>query len=171
MFTRELILDLFRYMEWADARVWGAIGAADPGDDRLRSLLVHLHAVQRGFLAVWTGTPVQEAFPPAESFPTLSAVRAWARPLYAEQQAFLSTKADADLGRVVIPPWIALVETHIGRPPGPTSLGETAFQVVSHTTYHRGQINTRLRELGLTPPHVDYLVWLWLDRPAADWSG
>jgi len=50
-------------------------------------------------------------------------------------------------------------------------LAKTAFQVTGHSTCHRGQVNTRLRELGAYPPLVDYIAWLWLGRPAADWGG
>lgn len=170
MFTRDLLLEQYRHMEWADARVWTALGTSNPGDERLRTLLVHLHAVQWGFLFVWTGGPVREAFRTSADFATLADVRAWAHPVYAKQRAFLSAATDADLGRVLSPPWIAQVESSLGHTPGPTTLGETAFQVASHTTYHRGQVNARLRELGIDPPHVDYIVWLWLERPVPPWS-
>jgi uncharacterized damage-inducible protein DinB len=169
MFTRELMLELFRHMEWADARVWTSLTASAADDDRLRTLLVHVHTVQRAFLAVWRGLPPEGGFRSPESFASLADVRAWAQPVYAEQRDFLSS-GDADLTRVLCPPWVAQVEQVLGRRAGPTTLGETAFQVASHTTHHRGQINTRLRELGVEPPYVDYIVWLWLDRPAAEWS-
>jgi uncharacterized damage-inducible protein DinB len=169
MFTREVLLDLYRHMEWADARVWGAIGTSDLDDARLRSLLVHLHTVQWAFLAVWQGRPPETGYRRPEDFATLADVRAWAQPVYAAERAILGG-ADAGLGRILRPPWVAQVEAHLGRPPGPTTLGETAFQVASHSTHHRGQINTRLRELGMTPPLVDYIAWLWLDRPAPEWS-
>lgn len=50
-------------------------------------------------------------------------------------------------------------------------LGETMIQVAMHSQYHRGQINTRLRELGAEPPLVDYIAWIWFGRPDAAWSG
>ena len=46
---------------------------------------------------------------------------------------------------------------------------DTVLQVVLHTTYHRGQINLRLRELGVEPPLTEYFVWTWRGKPAADW--
>lgn len=168
MFTRDLLLELYRHMEWADARVWAAIGDSNPDDARLRSLLVHLHTVQWAFLAIWKGRPPEEAYRMPEDFASLADVRAWAQPVYAEQRAFL-TAADTDLSHTLSPPWVAQVEAHLGRRPGPTTIGETGFQVASHSTHHRGQINSRLRELGLTPPLVDYIAWLWFDRPAAEW--
>jgi uncharacterized damage-inducible protein DinB len=50
------------------------------------------------------------------------------------------------------------------------TVGETAFQVVSHSTHHRAQANTRLRAVGGDPPLVDYIAWIWFGRPAAPWD-
>jgi hypothetical protein len=58
---------------------------------------------------------------------------------------------------------------HPGRDIASPTLAETILQVASHSTYHRGQVNTRLRQLGAEPPLVDYVAWIWFDRPAADW--
>ena len=50
------------------------------------------------------------------------------------------------------------------------AIAESMLQVALHSQYHRGQINARLRALGGEPPRVDYIIWLWLGRPPADWS-
>jgi uncharacterized damage-inducible protein DinB len=47
---------------------------------------------------------------------------------------------------------------------------ETMRQVASRSTYHRGQVNARLRELDGEPPLVDYIAWIWFGRPAPDWT-
>jgi uncharacterized damage-inducible protein DinB len=52
----------------------------------------------------------------------------------------------------------------------PATLGESAWQVFSHTTYHRGQVATRVREIGGEPPTIDYLMWVWSGRPAPSWA-
>ena len=51
----------------------------------------------------------------------------------------------------------------------PATLAESAWQVFSHTTYHRGQAATRVREIGGEPPTVDFLVWVWQGKPAPSW--
>jgi uncharacterized damage-inducible protein DinB len=38
-----------------------------------------------------------------------------------------------------------------------------------HTAYHRGQISTRIREIGGEPPLIDYLYWVWAGRPSPGW--
>ncbi len=48
---------------------------------------------------------------------------------------------------------------------------ETVLQITGHSTYHRGQLNTRLRELGGEPPLVDFIAWIWMGKPKADWAG
>src|SRR5688572_25415006 len=55
----DLLRQLIRHMEWADAQVWRAVIAHEPAghDRRLRDLLTHLHLVQRLFLVVWQKQP------------------------------------------------------------------------------------------------------------------
>jgi uncharacterized damage-inducible protein DinB len=170
MITIEFVRDLFTHMEWADARMWAAMPATAPPDDRLRDTLVHVHAVQRGFLLVWAGGPAMQAFRKPDEFPTLADVRAWAQPYYREARAFLDTVTTARLAEPIVMPWSAQIAQALGHEPGVTTLGETCFQVASHTTHHRGQINTRLRAIGAEPPYVDYIVWLWQGRPAPQWT-
>jgi uncharacterized damage-inducible protein DinB len=52
----------------------------------------------------------------------------------------------------------------------PATLGESVFQVITHTAYHRGQISTRIREIGGEPPLIDFLYWVWAGRPAPGWA-
>lgn len=168
MFSRALLASLFRHMEWADATVWNAV-PADSADDRLRLWLVHIHVVQRAFLQVWTEGPIEIALRRPDDFATMTDIREWARPYYREVEAFIDGVADDRLDRIVALPWAGEVATHLGREPGPSTLGETCFQVTSHSTYHRGQVNARLREIGAEPPLVDYIGWLWLGRPQPPW--
>jgi len=37
-------------------------------------------------------------------------------------------------------------------------LEDILFHVVNHSTYHRGQIATKFKEAGLTPPMTDYIL-------------
>ena len=39
-----------------------------------------------------------------------------------------------------------------------------------HSTYHRGQVNVRLRELGGEPQLVDFIAWVWEGKPRAVWD-
>lgn len=166
----EVLRELYRHMEWADAAVWRAALAHPPAarDARLRDLLLHVHTVQRAFLYVWTQQAL--TLPDPADFPDLGSVREWAYPVYAEAARFLrSTDVDA-LARPVVMPWAAQLAARLGRMPDAPTLAETIFQVTSHSTYHRGQVNARLRELGGEPPLVDFIAWVWFGRPEPDWQ-
>jgi uncharacterized damage-inducible protein DinB len=161
-----MIVDLFSHMEWADATVWRAVLAhrVTAGDSKLRDALLHLHSVQKAFFFIWTSAPMQ--IPEAQSFEDAAAICRWGRAYYRDAPSWIA--AAEDLHRIVVLPWSKHLVERFGAVHD-TTLGETMIQVTSHSTYHRGQVNARLRELGGEPPLVDYIAWLWLGRPAAHW--
>jgi uncharacterized damage-inducible protein DinB len=166
----DLLRQLIRHMEWADAEVWRAVMAHEPAreDQRLRDLLGHLHGVQRVFLLVWQKQPLNlsRGWP---EFASAAALASWARTYYAEANRFLDTIDEAALNGEVVLPFVTLMEAKTRRTFAATTLGETIFQVTSHSTYHRGQVNARLREIGGQPPLVDYIAWIWFGRPEPNW--
>jgi uncharacterized damage-inducible protein DinB len=155
-------------MEWADALVWSAALSCEAAhaDARLRELLYHIHLVQRAFLRTWRHEPHDAPYP---TFDALRPMLDWARAGHVEIASHLGALTDRDAAGAMPVAWADLIERHLGRAPATTTLGETVLQVVLHSQYHRGQANARLRELGATPPLVDYIAWLWLGRPAAEW--
>ncbi|HVF68323.1 MAG TPA: DinB family protein [Pyrinomonadaceae bacterium] len=159
---------LLAHMEWADAQVWTAsLSSAGAGEDaQLRAKLSHTHGVQRAFLCVWRGVTV--ARPPADP-PDLRATLAVARANYGDLARFVSTLGEEDLARPAVMPWAGGFSEFLGREPAVTTLAETMTQVAMHSTYHRGQVNTRLRELGVEPALTDYIAWLWFGRPEPAW--
>lgn len=166
----EALRELYRHMEWADAAVWRAALGHPPAahDARLRDLLLHVHTVQRAFVHVWTQQVL--TFPEPGNFPSIGSVRDWSYPVYAEATRFLKSVAPDALARPVVMPWAAQLATRLGRMPDAPTLAETIFQVTSHSTYHRGQVNARLRELGGEPPLVDFIAWVWFGKPEPDWE-
>jgi uncharacterized damage-inducible protein DinB len=170
IFSRDALRDLLAHMEWADAAVWATVPADGPPDEKLRATLVHIHTVQQAFLKIWTGADPVEAFCPPESFPRLASVRAWAQPGYAALRGFVDRASAEALAAETVMPWAEQITARIGQPPAATTLAETCVQVASHSTYHRGQANRRLREMGVEPPLVDYIAWIWMGRPPAVWN-
>jgi uncharacterized damage-inducible protein DinB len=169
--TLDLLRQLIRHMEWADAEVWRAVLAHEPAghDKRLRDLLMHVHVVQRLFLMVWKKQP----FDPSRGLPqfeTAADLRKWAQTYYAEANRFLDGIDEPSLGGEVVMPFVKAMEAQLGRTFAVSTLAETIFQVTSHSTYHRGQVNARLREVGGQPPLVDYIAWIWFGRPAPNWA-
>jgi len=160
--------ELFRHMEWADAVVWTAVLAHAEAAEHaaLRDRLHHLHHVQRAFLQVWRG---QYTRTPPANFSDGAALLNWAREYYREVEEYLGNLNEQDLNQPQAVPWSRMVESRLGRKAEALSLDETLLQVVMHSTYHRGQVNMQLRELGGEPPLTDFIVWLWLGKPQPDW--
>lgn len=164
----QTLRELFSHMEWADAVVWQAVVAqADAAADPLmRERLAHIHMVQRAFLDVWRRAPYDA---PSADSPDLLAIARAARAYYAEVFAYLTTLDEPALAQPLEVPWARRFGALLGREPAVPSLGETLLQVAMHSAYHRGQVNARLRELGSEPPLTDFIVWVWLGKPQADW--
>jgi uncharacterized damage-inducible protein DinB len=116
---------------------------------------------------VWTGQPWPQ--PPADDVP-LSAIPSRVAQYHADLAAALGTFDEAALERPIRMPWLEPYEEQLGRKFEDPTLAETVLQVASHSTYHRGQVNARLREIGGEPPLVDYIAWIWFGRPAAEWT-
>jgi uncharacterized damage-inducible protein DinB len=93
----------------------------------------------------------------------------WGHEYYAEVFAHLENLTEEEVSKTMQLPWAEIVEHELGRKPASISFAETMLQVPLHSHYHRGQVNARLRAVGGEPPRVDYIVWVWLGRPAADW--
>ena len=169
MYGPELFRELYAHMEWADARVWSQVLKTERahGDERLRDKLFHLHDTQQAFLSLWTGHPRR----PPEDIGSLAAVYEWARPYYAAARRFLDATGAETLAGPVSDVFADRMKRRFGDQRGSVTLGVTAFHVTAHTTHHRGQVMTRLRELGGEPPLVDYVIWLWSGMPAAVWVG
>jgi uncharacterized damage-inducible protein DinB len=168
MLNLAVLTDLFHHMEWADAAVWKfALASEDAkADSKLRGCFYHLHMVQHAFLRIWRGESPQAPFPTFDDAPSLMQ---WARDYFPEAFAHLSTLSDAAISEPLPIPWAAMVERRLGKAPASTTVGETALQVVMHSQYHRGQVTARLRQIGVEPPLVDYIAWVWLGRPAPEW--
>ena len=162
MEIRAALRDLFRHMEWADSTVWKVRTLASD-DKRLRELLQHLHGTQRAFLSAWTEKDFERGILADQS---LATVEQWARDYHRDATEFLDGVGESDLDRVVRLPWAE----RFAKGATATTFGETMVQITSHSTYHRGQVNMRMRELGAVPPLVDYIAWLWTGRPPAQWQ-
>lgn len=169
MFTVESLRELHAHMEWADALVWSTILESEEaaGDGRVRETLAHIHLVQRVYLATWTRRPWRA--PTADEVADLASIWHWAHPTYAETQGFLASATETTVAEPLPEAFVRQMEDDLGPRLRSPTIAESAFQVASHSTHHRAQVSTRLRELGITPPQVDYIVWVWRGRPASLW--
>jgi uncharacterized damage-inducible protein DinB len=135
-------------------------------DTSVRERLYHVHLVQRAFLQIWRGEQMH-----FEGTATLRGERlaGWGRAYHADLPGFLSTLDDSQLDTAVQLPWASRITGLVGADLTNPSLGETLMQVALHSTYHRGQINARIRELGVEPPLTDFIAWVWSGKPRPSW--
>ena len=161
--------ELHTHMQWADTTIWRAVllSSEAGSDDLTMNTLLHLHETQHAFLSVWLKNPLQRS--KRTDFHSPDEMCKWAKGFYAPASEFLESLSVADLTTPADLPWAKYFTERAGKPPASTTLGETIYQVVSHSMHHRGQISRRLSQLDGSAPLTDYIVWLWMDRPQAEW--
>jgi hypothetical protein len=164
------VADLLRQMEWADALIWQTVLShpAATEDAVLHDRLYHVHVTQHAFLQLWRGVTAE--IPPANTLDMMS-LALWAKGFHIEARPDKLVLDGATLGRSVPDSLVSKAEARLGIGTTTPTICDTVFQVVTHSTYHRGQINARLRELGCDPPLTEYFVWVWRGKLAADWPG
>ena len=167
----EQVENLLNHMKWADAEVWKKVlpFEAAHNDERIKKLLYHLHQVQYAFYFLWNDLPLD--IPKPETFSDLKSIAKWGFDYQQKLNGFLSSPKADEKDKVIKIPWSVFMERKTGKKVVPATLEETMLQVASHSAYHRGQINTRFRELGGEPASVDLIVWVWLGKPAGDLEG
>jgi len=153
------IKTLHAFNAWASHRIFEATAALTPDQftkdmksshGSIHGTLVHMVSAEKVWLGRWQGRA--EPFLKTTDVPTHGAlVELWEKTGF-EIAKFLGTLTDKKLQ-----------DTFIMK----TMKGETfehvlwhAMQhVVDHSTYHRGQVITMLRQLGITPPSTGLIVF------------
>ena len=159
---------LTRHMAWADATIWRTVVGADAtaADARIRGLLHHLHTVQWVYLQLLRGESLD--VPGEEAFTDAEALWRWASDYHREAPGFLAGLDEGALDAHVEMPWAERLAERYGAV-HPVTVRQALLQVASHSTYHRGQVNTRIREVGGEPPLTDFVAWVWIGRPPPEW--
>jgi uncharacterized damage-inducible protein DinB len=151
--TKAEALELFAYNAWANRLIFDAAGAL-PGDSYLRDLksshggihgtLAHIVWAEHLWLNRWLRKP-SPAVAQGKDLRTLAEVRARWEQVEAERGAFLAglTEAQLDDTRVVKP---SAGGEHVH------TFRQMLRHTVDHSSYHRGQVVTLLRQLGTVPP-------------------
>ena len=147
------IRDLFSYTEWANDAVIAAIRAL-PEEQyaTVRDTLAHIIFAEWVWLRRWKGE--SPTAPPAWAgqAPAQDALVKHLREVEAERGALLDSLSDDDLARDV--PY-----RNLAGDPFTNRLGHLMQHVVNHSTYHRGQVVMKIRQLGVQPPSTDLIVW------------
>jgi uncharacterized damage-inducible protein DinB len=154
--------DLMAHAEWANAvffHAWAKSPARD--HEEMRHRVGHIIGVQHGFLSVFRGeTP---GGPPPGPPPSYDELKTRAETVHAGLRDFVATQTPESLSHTVRIPWFP-------DPPCVITIAEALVQVAMHTQHHRGQCMTRLKDFGGEPKNVDWIIWLWKQKPQARWS-
>lgn len=154
--------DLTNHAEWANAMFFHAWEKSPARDhEELRQRMDHIVLVLRAFRLMLDSEP-----PPSRSDgppPTFSDLKDQAKRAHAALRQF-ATGLDVDaLSRTIQIPFFP-------DPPCIITIAQALVQVAMHTQHHRGQCMTRLKDFGGEPVNVDWIIWLWQQKPEARWS-
>ncbi len=156
----DFLRDLFGHCEWANGvffHTWGKGPARD--HEELRTRVTHILRVQQGFASVLTSETDGE--PPGGEPPSYDELKAWAQKSHGELNAYLGSISETDLARQVQIPWI---------PDCTITASAALVQAAMHAQHHRGQCMTRLKDFGGEPKNVDWIIWVWKNKPAPQWG-
>jgi len=154
--------DLMAHAEWANAvffHAWGKSPARD--HEELRQRVAHILGVQQGFLSVFRGEV--PGGPPGGPPPSFNDLKGRGETCHDGLCEFAASLRPESLSQKVRIPWFP-------DPPCVITIAEALVQAAMHTQHHRGQCMTRLKDFGGEPKNVDWIIWLWKQKPQARWG-
>ncbi len=160
----EQVRELFGYNAWANRRVFEAV-AALPTEDYMRDLkssfggihgtLAHIVGAERLWLARWRGEAA--SLLKGSEVASLAELRKLWDGVEADRTEYLGRLTTPMLdSEIVIKPTGGGQFVH--------TLRQTLQHTVDHSSYHRGQIVTMMRQVGVKPPSTG-LIGFYRERP------
>jgi uncharacterized damage-inducible protein DinB len=164
------ISELYRYNDWANEKTLAAAAHLDNEKfarqlgnsfSSVRDTLVHILGAEWIWLERWNGR-FPRALLSVSELPTLSAIAARWRQVEESRNRFLQSLRHSDLNAAV---------SYVNQKGETWSypLWQQMVHVVNHSSYHRGQTTTLLRQLGAQPVTTDFLVYY--DEKSQDSKG
>jgi uncharacterized damage-inducible protein DinB len=159
--TTQEAKQLFDFNSWANARMVSAAKALTAEQleaplvssfPSLKDTLAHIVGTEWIWLRRWLGDS-PTSVPGWVAEPRLAELEVQLAAVESERASFLARLTEADLDEVIS--YRALDGLPFSLP-----LGQLIRHVVNHSTYHRGQLATLLRQLGHTPPSTDFTRYL-----------
>jgi uncharacterized damage-inducible protein DinB len=166
--TTDDIQLLYEYDRWANNRVLQAASTLsveeftrDLGGSfrSVRDTLVHIIGSEWAWLTIWKQPSITSAFVtefwtrldtvfPLNAFPDVAAVRLRWTAVEREQVEFVNRVTNESLGRM-----LPVLTSQI-------SLAHLMQHLANHSTYHRGQVAEKTRQLGAVPVATDFAFFI-----------
>ncbi|MEK6299453.1 MAG: DinB family protein [Acidobacteriota bacterium] len=158
--NRQDIELLYQYDRWANELVFGCAAKLTEGQftkdmqsshHSVRDTLAHIVGAEWIWLKRWLGTSPKSLFDPAE-FPDVASLTAKMKEVEQDQIEFIGKLTDEGLAEVI-------GYTNMKGEQWAYPLGHLMQHLVNHSSYHRGQVTTMLRQLGGEVASVDLLYF------------
>jgi len=151
----ETLKEMARHQAWADAAHWKTLreNTALLEDAEIRTRLNHMLIAAKRLTTLARGeTPDASALKEIDSIDELQAS------MGKMNEHLAAMLESADLDKIIALP---------RGPKGPfeAPAGVLLLQAITHSQHHRGQNASRMRQLGVTPPMTDFVIWYALGRP------
>ncbi|HEY0674446.1 MAG TPA: DinB family protein [Longimicrobiales bacterium] len=160
--------ELYAFNRWANARMMSAIDQLTPEEfsrdlknshPSVRDTVLHIMSSEWVWLARWLGTS-PTGIPDEWQAYNLAQINTEWGALQSAQSAFVDQLRDHDLDRVV-------AYRNLKGEDHSNALWQLLRHMVNHSSYHRGQITTLLRQLGHTPVATDLVLYFRLQQAAS----
>jgi uncharacterized damage-inducible protein DinB len=161
------LISLIAYNRWADRRVLDACRSLSPaqyaaepvpGWASVRASVVHIASATSNWIRRLAGEEVTGPLTETD-LPALADAESRLEQTYQTLDGLWPTLTPAQLATpraftmrgksAMLPPWVVL------------------RHVVNHATYHRGQVASKLKRLGVEPPATDLVLWALEQTPQA----
>ena len=164
------LVALFAFDRWANARVLDAcrqltpeqyVAEPIPGWSSVRSTIHHIAWVTELHLRTLAGDP--GAPPPEAEVATVDAAARLLERAYLHLEKLTLSPPHSD--------WLSSTLTLRGSDP---RIGDYSFtlprwamlrHIVTHSTYHRGQVASKLKRFGIQQPNTDFFFWAIEQHP------
>lgn len=154
------IVHLYSYNRWANAKILDAASKLTPeqfvsdmksSHRSVRDTLTHLLAAEWIWLERWNGVSPPALLDP-QGFSTVESIRNRLDEVEDGYRKFIDELTDALLDQII-------AYKNMKGEEWKYSLGHMMQHVANHSSYHRGQVTTMLRQLGAEAVSVDLLYF------------
>jgi uncharacterized damage-inducible protein DinB len=154
------VMALFAYDRWANTKILDAcrkltaeqyVAEPVPGWSSVRSTIYHIALATKWNLRTVAGDP-DDNIPPEADLATVDDVARLLERAYCRFEELRPTLTPERLNTL-------LTLRAIGRT---FTLPRWAIlrHIVNHSSYHRGQVASKLKRLGIEPPNTDFFFWM-----------